>query len=66
MLWLEYKCPKCGVENVITNFSHWLFTPHLGAKKYMKCGSCHKRSLMPRQNWNHPWLDWPTKGGDEC
>jgi hypothetical protein len=58
---LKYTCKYCARTNEITNFWKWFFTPHFGAKKWLKCKHCaSKRHFMYRQNWSGPkWVDWP-------
>lgn len=57
---LRYTCRECGCINKITKFTTWFFTPHFGAKKWLKCKHCDaKKHFMTRLNWNHPWIDWP-------
>jgi DNA-directed RNA polymerase subunit RPC12/RpoP len=57
---IKYTCRCCGKTNVITTFWKWFWTPHFGAKKWIKCKHCEaKRHFMERQNWNKPWwFDW--------
>jgi DNA-directed RNA polymerase subunit RPC12/RpoP len=57
---IKYTCRYCGKTNVITTFWKWFWTPHFGAKKWIKCKHCEaKRHFMERQNWNKPWwFDW--------
>ena len=63
---LKYTCRYCGATNTITSLFRWFFTPHLGAKKRLKCQHCNaKKHFMHRQNWNHPWTDWPSKGEND-
>ena len=55
---LKYTCKHCGETNKIQSIAQWAITPHLGAKKYLRCKKCHKVSAMDRQGWNGPsWLD---------
>ena len=61
---LKYECRHCGAINFITSFWEWFCTPHMGAKKYLRCGICGNRHFMKRVGWNHPWIDWPG-GGEE-
>jgi DNA-directed RNA polymerase subunit RPC12/RpoP len=58
---LKYTCKYCGKTNEINSFWKWFFTPHFGAKKWLKCKHCEsKRHFMTRQNWTGPcWIDWP-------
>ena len=57
---LKYTCRYCGETNTITTFWKWFWTPHFGAKKWIKCKYCEaKRHFMKRQDWNKPWwFDW--------
>lgn len=57
---IKYTCRYCGATNIITTFWRWFLTPHLGAKKWLKCKHCEaKRHFMARQDWNKPWwFDW--------
>ena len=57
---IKYTCRYCGKTNTITTFWKWLWTPHLGSKKWLKCKYCEsKRHYMKRQDWNKPsWFDW--------
>jgi hypothetical protein len=58
---LTYTCKECSGENKITSFRKWFWTPHFGAKKWLKCSHCEaKRHFMKRENWSGPkWIDWP-------
>jgi DNA-directed RNA polymerase subunit RPC12/RpoP len=58
---IDYICKECGSINKITSFWKWLWTPHFGYRKYLKCQHClSKRHFMSRKNWTGPkWLDWP-------
>lgn len=63
---LNYTCRYCGATNTIMNLFRWFFIPHFGAKKWLKCQYCDaKKHFMQRQNWNHPWIDWPSKGEND-
>ena len=56
---LNYTCRHCGGTNTITSIFKWMFTPHFGASKWLKCKHCDSmRHFMKRQDWNHPWIDW--------
>lgn len=56
---INYTCPHCGTTNTIHSFWRWLFTAHFGAKKWIRCEDCGRRSFMERQGWTGPkWLDW--------
>jgi DNA-directed RNA polymerase subunit RPC12/RpoP len=56
---LKYICRECGATNEITSFWKWFWTPHFGAKKWLKCKHCEaKRHFMKRQD-GCKWLDWP-------
>lgn len=57
---LQYTCRYCGQSHYITSFWRWLITPHLFAKKYIKCKRCGKYHAMARWD-NRKWLDWPTE-----
>lgn len=57
---IKYTCRYCGETNTIKTFWGWFWTPHFGAKKWIKCKHCEaKRHFMKRQDWNKPWwFDW--------
>jgi hypothetical protein len=55
-----YTCKYCGYTNEITSVLKWFFTPHLGAKKWIRCEACNDRHFMKRQD-GRKWLDWPTE-----
>ena len=55
-----YTCKYCGHTNEITGFWKWFWTPHFGAKKWIRCEACNDKHFMERQNWSGPWwIDWP-------
>ena len=58
---LKYVCRLCNGTNEISGFWKWFWTPHFGAKKWLKCKHCTaKRHFMKRLNWSGPsWIDWP-------
>jgi hypothetical protein len=58
---LKYTCRACGGTNEITKFWKWFWTPHFGARKWLKCQHCTtRRHYMKRLNWSGPsWIDWP-------
>ncbi len=55
---INYTCRHCGGTNSIITFWKWLFTPHFGSKKWLKCDVCRRRSYMTRDGYKHKWLDW--------
>ena len=58
---VRYICKNCGRANSIDSFWIWFWTPHLGAKKYLKCRLCNaKRHFMKRWD-NRKWIDWPKE-----
>lgn len=58
---VRYTCKHCEHTNEITSFWKWFWTPHLGAKKWLKCNYCEaKRHFMKRQD-GRKWFDWPTE-----
>lgn len=57
---LKYTCRYCGFTNELVGFWKWFFTPHFGAKKWIRCEACNDKHFMKRQNWSGPkWIDWP-------
>ena len=58
---VRYICKYCGWATSIDSFWRWFWTPHLGAKKYLKCRHCYdKRHFMKR--WDErKWIDWPKE-----
>ena len=43
-----FTCPKCE-HQFIPTFWTWIFVPHIGSRRYMKCEKCHKISWMRRK-----------------
>jgi len=43
-----FRCKYCGFRFVPT-FLQWLFVPHIGSKRYFKCGACGNRHFMRRK-----------------
>ena len=39
---VRYICKHCGNVNSIDSFWKWFWTPHLGAKKYLRCRHCYQ------------------------
>jgi len=61
---IKYTCPKCGDARFIVSFWKWFWTPHFGARKYLKCKRCKCIRLMNR--WDgRKWVDWPTEKGNK-
>lgn len=59
-MYLRYVCRECGKINLIDNGFKWFFTPHFGAKKYLKCIWCGRIHTMKR--WDgRKWIDWPKE-----
>jgi len=60
---LEYTCKECGCSNYIFSIWKWLFVPHFGSKKLLRCTKCGASAhYMARKNWDGPkWLDWPVE-----
>ena len=57
---VRYKCKYCGYTNEITGFWKWLWTPHFGARKRLRCKACNEVNYMKRQD-GRKWLDWPKE-----
>ena len=61
---LRYTCRYCGLETTITSFWRWFLTPHLGAKKLLRCKhhacSYNDAHFMERVD-GRKWLDWPKE-----
>ena len=58
---LRYVCKHCGRVTSINSVWEWFFTPHFGAKKWLKCRHCiAKRTFMSRSD-GRKWIDWPTE-----
>ena len=59
---IRYFCSKCRspYNNTIESFSKWFWTPHLGARKLLKCKCCGKRNFMYRVD-GRKWIDWPKE-----
>lgn len=45
---IRYICKYCDEINISTSIWKWLWTPHLGARKYICCKSCGRLSAMVR------------------
>ena len=61
---VTYKCKHCYRLSTIDNFWKWFITPHLGAKKRLKCKSCGVKSWMTRCD-GRSCLDLPWEKLDE-
>ena len=59
-MYLRYVCRKCGKINLIDNGFKWFFTPHLGARKCLKCIWCGYTRAMKRFD-GRKWLDLPIE-----
>lgn len=44
----KFRCKYCGYYNV-PSFWRWLFVPHIGSKRYLKCEACGERHFMRRK-----------------
>lgn len=44
----RFKCKYCGYNNM-PSFWRWLFVPHIGSKRYLKCEACGDRHFMRRK-----------------
>lgn len=57
---LYYICKYCGMSNTIESFWKWVFTPHFGNKKWLKCKHCNnRRHYMSRKDKKWSMIDWP-------
>ena len=50
-----YVCRYCNEVHSINSFWKWFFTPHFGAKKYMRCKNCGKLHAMSRVDGKKIW-----------
>ena len=57
---VRYACKYCKATNEIITIWKWMFTPHLGARKYLRCKTCNRISAMKRQD-GRKILDWYTE-----
>ena len=57
---VRYTCFYCHSTNTIYSPWKWFFTPHIGAKKWLKCRCCGIKHFMKRQD-GRKWLDWPVE-----
>lgn len=56
---LHYTCKFCGSTNELHGFWRWLFTPHFGNKKWLKCSQCGaKRHYMTKKDSKWSMFDW--------
>ncbi len=58
---LEYTCQECNRTNYIFSLWTWFFTPHLGARKLLKCQHCGAGYHFMERKDGRKWLDWYTE-----
>lgn len=61
---VKYICAYCGASNSIDNIAVWFFTPHLMARKWLKCKHCDSRRHFMKRSDGRKWIDWPKENNN--